>query len=390
MNQYELYKGLLRGYSLPQALVDLDHLDQNLNDLLEQCPNHLVRVASKSVRCIEVLKYLKNSLGNKYAGIMAYHPQESLMLSEEDLGDILLAYPYAREEDFAGFQALHLEKICFMVDVLEHLSVLNNLGDQLKQPVRVCIDIDMSVDLKILNFGVYRSSINSEKKLKALLEHLKHFPYVKVVGLMGYEAQIAGLADKNPHTQLNRVYRLLKSIFAPVVNKRREKMVEFLKAEFDLEFINGGGTASLPTTTKDKSITEVTIGSGFYCPQLFSFYKHLHLKPAAFFAVEITRNPKPNYYTCAGGGYIASGSPSWDKVPHPYLPPGAKLTSNEACGEVQTPVYYPGSLKVGDPFFFRHSKAGELCERFNQLILIKDNKIWKTAQTYRGMGACFL
>jgi D-serine deaminase-like pyridoxal phosphate-dependent protein len=74
------------------------------------------------------------------------------------------------------------------------------------------------------------------------------------------------------------------------------------------------------------------------------------------------------------------------------LPEGARLTTNEGAGEVQTPVQYDGktALKIGDPIFFRHSKAGELCERFNELILIKNCKIENTVPTYRGNVQCFL
>jgi len=59
---------------------------------------------------------------------------------------------------------------------------------------------------------------------------------------------------------------------------------------------------------------------------------------------------------------------------------------------VQTPILYDGpiTLTYGDPIIFRHSKAGELCERFNALYLIKDKKVISEKLTYRGEGKCFL
>ena len=64
----------------------------------------------------------------------------------------------------------------------------------------------------------------------------------------------------------------------------------------------------------------------------------------------------------------------------------------EGAGEVQTPVRYagPAALRLGDPIFMRHSKAGELCERFNELALVADGKIAGAAPTYRGQGMAFL
>src|SRR5699024_6293978 len=109
-------------------------------------------------------------------------------------------------------------------------------------------------------------------------------------------------------------------------------------------------------------------------------------------AIEITRRPSPNIYTCAGGGYIASGPANKDKEPRVYLPEGAQLIANEGAGEVQTPIYYDGSqaLEHGDPIIMRHSKAGELCERFTHLHLIQSGKIIDTYTTYRGDHQCFL
>ena len=80
------------------------------------------------------------------------------------------------------------------------------------------------------------------------------------------------------------------------------------------------------------------------------------------------------------------------RLPIPQYPEGLQLLKNEGAGEVQTPVEYRGSenLSIGDPIFFRHGKAGELCERFTELNLIRGDKIEDVVPTYRGQGQCFL
>ena len=40
--------------------------------------------------------------------------------------------------------------------------------------------------------------------------------------------------------------------------------------------------------------------------------------------------------------------------------------------------------------FMRHSKAGELCERFKHLLLVADGAIVDEVTTYRGDGQCFI
>ena len=51
-------------------------------------------------------------------------------------------------------------------------------------------------------------------------------------------------------------------------------------------------------------------------------------------------------------------------------PPGLALDPLEGAGEVQTPLRGAAAdrLRVGDRVYFRHAKAGELCERFDRLL----------------------
>jgi len=75
------------------------------------------------------------------------------------------------------------------------------------------------------------------------------------------------------------------------------------------------------------------------------------------------------------------------------LPAGLATIGAEGVGEVQTPLSVPAGtppLKLGDPVIFQHAKAGELCERFNELLLISKGEIVGTALTYRGQGRAFL
>jgi hypothetical protein len=59
---------------------------------------------------------------------------------------------------------------------------------------------------------------------------------------------------------------------------------------------------------------------------------------------------------------------------------------------VQTPLKVNGTVtpSLGWPVLFRHSKTGELAERFNEYLLVAEKHIVGEAKTYRGMGKCFL
>ena len=106
----------------------------------------------------------------------------------------------------------------------------------------------------------------------------------------------------------------------------------------------------------------------------------------------MVRKPGDGFVTCHGGGLIASGAAGPDRLPIPTFPEGLSLLPLEGAGEVQTPLRGPGTqlLSLGDPVFFRHAKAGELAEHFNEYLLVRGERIVARAPTYRGLGKCFL
>jgi D-serine deaminase-like pyridoxal phosphate-dependent protein len=177
----------------------------------------------------------------------------------------------------------------------------------------------------------------------------------------------------------------------PELLERRAAAVAAVREHADLEFVNGGGTGSMAETAADPSVTEVAAGSGLYGPTLFDQYTNWQPTPAALFALSVVRRPAPRIATVLGGGWIASGPPGRSRQPTPYLPPGLRFRGDEGAGEVQTPLVGPvaATLRPGDRVWFRHAKAGELCEHVNEVQLV-DGDTATPARTYRGEGFAFL
>jgi len=392
---YESYRELLRGRQFPLAWLHLDKLDENIRAIRERAGDKTIRIASKSIRSPWVLDYILKS-HSQYQGIMAFPASEAVYLSQKGFDNLLVAYPAINQGEIKAVarEVSSGTYICLMVDSMDHIDLIDMVAAEQKMIIPVSIDIDMSVDFPGLHFGVWRSPIRNTDSLASLLQKIQSKKHVRLDGLMGYEAQIAGVSDAVEGKWLmNQVIRLLKKRSVKAIAAKRQKAVDLIESMgFSLKFVNGGGTGSLESTVLEPCVTEVTVGSGFFQSHLFDHYKNFRHKPAAGFACAINRIPKKHIYTCSGGGYIASGSVDKLKLPLPWLPAGSKLLPNEGAGEVQTPVEYQGNIKlnIGDPIIFRHSKAGELCERFNSLLLIRDGKIVKEIPTYRGEGKCFL
>ena len=279
-----------------------------------------------------------------------------------------------------------------MVDSESQIRKINDLGKKLGHVFKVCVDIDLSLTLPGLNFGVFRSPLKNVELNKKIFEIIRECDNVNCVGVMGYEAQIAGVGDSLGKGKIfDFIVGILKKMSKGRIYKYREEVVELASSMFDLEFVNGGGTGSMEMTAEDRAVTEITVGSAFYCPHLFDRYDE-PFEPSAGYAVQVCRIPNDSMVTCHGGGYVASGACGTDKVPAVFLPKDLDFDKNEMFGEVQTPLHKKTDLKlnIGDPVFLRHAKAGELMERFNHILVFDGDVVTDRWKTYRGEGYCYL
>jgi D-serine deaminase-like pyridoxal phosphate-dependent protein len=401
---YDALKALIRGERLPLMLVDLDVLDANVRRLARIAEGHgkRLRVAAKSVRVPDLLRRILEVGGSAFRGLMCFAVDEAQLLHSMGFDDFLVAYPTVQTSDLDGAWALtHAgATITLMLDAPVHAEMLarywrERSSGQTTPPLRVCIDQDMSWRPAGLHIGAQRSPVRTVADMTRVVDAIVAHPELRLVGVMGYEAQIAGLGDATPFAPLlNPAKRFIKSRSVRDVADKRRRAMEMLQARgISLEFFNGGGTGSLRTTSTEPWVTEVTAGSGFLQSHLFDYYASNENQPAFCFALQVTRSSQADHVTCQSGGFIASGPTGPDKAPIPFLPRGLKATGGEGFGEVQTPLMVPpdlrGRLQPGDPVFFRPAKAGEIAERFNEYLLKRGTEIVARAKTYRGLGYCF-
>ncbi|WP_432834454.1 amino acid deaminase/aldolase [Dactylosporangium sp. CA-092794] len=381
----------------PFAIVDLDAFDANGSALVGRAAGKPLRVPSKSVRVRALIDRTLQHPG--WRGIMAFTLPEAIWLAGHGTADdILVAYPTA---DRAALRRLATDEklartITVMVDGADQLDLVDALvpAAQRAAPVRVCIDLDASWrPLSGVHIGVRRSPVHTPAQAGALAAAIADRPGFRLVGLMSYEAQIAGLGDAPPgRPARGAIIRAIQARSMPELVARRSAVVAEVRRHAELEFVNGGGTGSVAATAADPAVTEVAAGSGLFGPWLFDGYRRWRPRPAAFFALTVVRRPDPRIATVLGGGWIASGETAPTRQPLPWLPEGLRLIPTEGAGEVQTPLTGPGAagLRVGERVYFRHSKAGELCEHVNEVHLVRGERIVDTVPTYRGEGKVFL
>jgi D-serine deaminase-like pyridoxal phosphate-dependent protein len=395
---HERYERIFEEVEAPFAFVDLDAMWANAEAMLDRAGEKRIRVASKSIRCRALLEEILRR-DTRFAGLMTFTLPETLWLAERGFDDLLLAYPTVDSgalEELALRSAADSERAPIVpVDCVEHLDAIDSVLGAGATPVRVCVDVDAGwwwLGGRI-QVGPKRSPLRTPEQVVALAREIERRPQIELDALTAYEGQIAGVPDQPPGRRLRgALIRFMQRRSAAELARRRAAIVAALDEFVELEVVNGGGTGSLELTAAEDVVTEVTAGSGFYAPALFDHYSRFSLTPTAGFALPIVRKPSPEVATALGGGYLASGPADAARLPAPWLPAGLELDAEEGAGEVQTPLLGAAAarLAVGDRVYLRHAKAGELCERFDQLYLVEGDRIVDVVPTYRGEGKCFL
>jgi D-serine deaminase-like pyridoxal phosphate-dependent protein len=385
----------------PYAVVDLAAFDANAASLADRAGGKPLRVASKSVRCRALLSRALANPG--WHGVMAYTLAEAIWLVRTGIaGDVVVGYPTADRDSLAALAADPdlAAAVTLMVDDPAQLDLVDDVASPGRRAVlRVCLEIDAAWrPLRggpggRLHVGVRRSPVRSAAAAGRLAARIAKRPGYRLVGLMAYEAQIAGVGDAPRGSRVRgAVIRAMQRRSYLELLERRGAAVAAVRAEAELEFVNGGGTGSVAATAADPAVTEVTAGSGLYGPTLFDGYRAWQPTPSAYFVMSVVRRPAPGIVTVLGGGWVASGPAASSRLPTPWLPAGLRLIPTEGAGEVQTPLAGAAAdrLRVGDRVFFRHAKAGELCERVNEVHLVDGSHVVDTVPTYRGEGRAFL
>jgi D-serine deaminase-like pyridoxal phosphate-dependent protein len=407
----------------PFAIVDLDAFWRNAADMERRAGGKPIRLASKSVRCRALQQRVLERSG--FHGTLAFTLPEALWLAELGFQDIVLAYPTTDRKALGTLARLHERlpdaRVAVMVDSVVQLDLIElalgakgTAADETgraggdgsqpalqEAPLRVCIDVDAGLWLLDgrVRVGAKRSPVHTPADATVLAREIVTRERLRLVGIMAYESQIAGLGDAPPARRLRGLaIRALQRRSAKELATRRDEVVAAVQEVLrdasvqPLEFVNGGGTGSLERTTAEPAVTEIAAGSGLYGPALFDTYRAFRPEPAALFALPVVRKPSAGVATVLGGGYLASGPADAARLPTPFLPAGLALDKQEGAGEVQTPLTGAAAreLQVGDRVWFRHAKAGELCERFDRLHLIEGDRIVEQVSTYRGEGKCFL
>lgn len=379
----------------PAAVVDLDAFNRNARSLASRAGGIPIRVATKSVRVRRLIDQALRIPG--FRGHLCYTLREALWLASLGAEDVVVAYPTV---DQGAIRALAADDharsaICLMIDSIAHAELITSAARSALpsgEQIRVAVDVDAGfMPLPGLHLGALRSPLFTVEEVRNLSRALLGYPHLRVVGMMGYEGQIAGVGTRKPGI-VPRLTRLAQLLSSRELTTRRAAIADALGEDHDLEFCNGGGTGSIELTIRDRSVTEIGAGSGLLGTALFDSFTSFTPEPALFCGWSVVRRPNRRTATVLGGGLIATGPPGPDRVPTLHWPSGLTFHPQEGAGEVQSPVIGGAAdqLRIGDTVWMRPAKAGEPAERFEAYILISGSDVKDVVPTYRGEGRVFV
>lgn len=363
MEAYERFEAIFGGRQAPFAFLDLDAVWANAADMLRRSRGKPIRIASGAIRSRPVLERLLD-LDPGFQGALTHSLPETIWLWERGLRDLVVAHPTADRACLTRLARITSEDPdeapVVMVDSTEHLDLIEEAAASFVAPIRVAMDIDLSWQPLggIVKIGDQRSPIRTADEAVALAQEIDRRERTTLVGVRAYEAQIAGIGDNVPGKAITNLFvRRMQSASASDVEERRAEIVNALSEVARLEFVNGGGTGSIETAASEWAVTEIGAGSGFHAPVRLDHYRSFRPRPAAMFALPVTR---------------ASG-----------------LESAPQAAQRALPHTRRDRLELGDRVYFRDLRAGDLCERFNRLFLVTGTTIRDEVPTYRGEGKAF-
>jgi D-serine deaminase-like pyridoxal phosphate-dependent protein len=159
-SKYNYYKEAIKNERLPLAFVDLDLFDDNVMAILKRSGNKKIRIASKSIRSVDLMRRILN-YNSQFQGIMCYSAEEAVWLSSLGFDDLLVAYPTVQENSIKAV-AEEVKKgkfIYLMTDLPEHLKQIQSIAASMNVCLPIALDMDMSSRWSLLHFGVHRSSV---------------------------------------------------------------------------------------------------------------------------------------------------------------------------------------------------------------------------------------
>ena len=350
----------------PVMLLDIERMNHNIDQIVSSVgADKSYRAVVKSLPSVPLLEHVTQRAKTK--ALMVFHQPFLNAVAESFVhSDVLLGKPMPVAAARTFYQKLGRTKfnpatqVQWLIDSQQRLLQYQSLAREL--------GVRMGINFEI-NVGLYRGGLAEPAALTAALDIIQADPeHLYVAGLMGYEPQLTGMQADLNHPAVREVLATYNGYIEQI------KMAGIDPQKLTL---NGAGSHTLKIYERDKTMNDLSAGSGVVMPTDFDTFHLTGNRPALFIATPILKRypvnpvmPKPSenmqqvYYIY--GGY-------WK----------AQMVSPTDIGDTiyqstnQSPIATSSQvdLQVDDYMFLRPTQSEFVMLQFGDLLTVKDGEI---------------
>ncbi|MEE1895943.1 DSD1 family PLP-dependent enzyme [Pseudomonas otitidis] len=366
----------------PVMLIDLDRLDHNIDVVMQS-----VRRAGKSLRLVEkslpspqLLDYIAKRAGTQR--LMSFH-QPFLNHDAERFpeSDILLGKPLPVRSAQLFYEAHRgpfdpSRQLQWLLDTPERLAQYLALAKALDTRMRINIELDV---------GLHRGGVQDTAGLGRMLELIGANPqHLEFAGFMGYDPFV-GMGVPGILGSPEALFAKVMALYDGFVDYARNQHPTLWRPGLTL---NTAGSPSYRMHERERTSSEVSVGSALLKPTHYDLPSLEEHQPAAYIATPVLKSTgavripaldgksalfswwDPNQretFFIYGGNWMAE----------PESPKG--LQFNGLYGRSSNQEMINGSHAVGlgvdDQVFLRPTQSESILLQFGDLLAVRDGRI---------------
>jgi D-serine deaminase-like pyridoxal phosphate-dependent protein len=376
------------GPGRPVLVLDRSRLDHNIDVLARSVgPDKTYRVVVKSLPSVDLLRYVMERAGTR--ALMVFHqPFLNLIAASFPDSDVLLGKPMPVQAAEAFYQrhtasggafdpAVQLQ---WLIDTPDRLAEYQTLARSLGIRLQVNVEIDV---------GLHRGGVLEPAELDAMLRTMASDPdHLSFSGLMGYEPHLTGLAATLEHPAVQAVLERYRSFI---------EVARSAGYDPDALTLNGAGSHTLRIYERDRTMNDLSAGSGVVKPTDFDTFHLADNLPAAFIGAPVLKtydhffvpgepatarllawwDPNVSRVHYIYGGYWKARYVSPSGIPEPFY----HSTNQEPF--TTSPA---GALAVGDYAFLRPTQSERVLMQFGDLWVVENGALVDRWQAFTDTG----